>query len=170
MIVHVDPGSPWWIQGAAASVLTLHIGGGVVGLASGTVAAVAPKGGRVHRTAGNVFFVAMLTMAAMASVASPFMSSVPQQANLVGGVFTFYLVATARMTVRRPEGSWAASRFGSCPLSLPLSPSPCGSAGGSPICPPPRCMARPHRRRPCSSASSPPLPPAGISTSSCARA
>lgn len=104
MIVHVDPGSPWWIQGAAASVLTLHIGGGVVGLASGTVAAVAPKGGRVHRTAGNVFFVAMLTMAAMASVASPFMSSVPQQANLVGGVFTFYLVATAWMTVRRPEG------------------------------------------------------------------
>jgi len=104
MIVHVDPGSPWWIQGAAASVLALHIGGGVIGLASGTVAAVAAKGGRVHRAAGDVFLVAMLTMATMATIASPFMSSLPQQANLVGGLFTFYLVSTAWMTARRPEG------------------------------------------------------------------
>ena len=117
MIVHVDPASPWWLHAAAASVLTLHIGGGVVGLGSGAVAAVAAKGGRVHRAAGNVFFVAMLTMGAMAAVASPFMSSLPQQANLVGGIFTFYLVSTAWMTVRRPEGRTGRLEVAVAPLA-----------------------------------------------------
>jgi hypothetical protein len=81
----------------------LHIGGGSLGLASGTVAAFARKGGRPHRRAGTVFFVSMLVMATFAAwlaVAIP-----GQMGMLFGGLFTFYLVATARMTIRRKEGT-----------------------------------------------------------------
>jgi hypothetical protein len=81
----------------------LHIAAGTLGLVSGTVAAFAPKGGRLHRTAGNVFFVSMLVMAAFAcwlAVAMP-----GQIVNLFIGTFAFYLVATAWLTVRRKEGA-----------------------------------------------------------------
>ena len=84
-------------------VFVLHIGGGVVGLVSGTVAAIAPKGGRLHRAAGNVFFVSMLTMAVFA--AWPALVVPGQSSNFLGGVFTFYLVATAWATVRRRPGT-----------------------------------------------------------------
>ncbi len=36
-------------------LLILHITGGTVGLLSGTVAMAEPKGGRLHRSFGNVF-------------------------------------------------------------------------------------------------------------------
>lgn len=81
----------------------LHIGGGTLGLVSGTVAAFARKGAWLHRTAGTVFFVSMLVMAAFAiylAVVEP-----GQIANLFGGTFVFYLVATAWMTVRRKDGT-----------------------------------------------------------------
>jgi hypothetical protein len=81
----------------------LHIGAGTIGLVSGTVAAFARKGGRLHRAAGNVFFVSMLVMAAFAcwlAVAMP-----GQIVNLFIGIFAFYLVATAWLTVRRNAGA-----------------------------------------------------------------
>ena len=80
----------------------LHVGGGAVGLVSGAVAAVARKGGRVHRAAGSVFVVSMAVMAAFAiylAVAMP-----GQSVNLFIGAFTLYLVTTAWLAVRRGEG------------------------------------------------------------------
>src|SRR5580693_10181090 len=79
----------------------LHIGGGTVALFSGTVAAIAKKGGRIHRAAGTVFFLSMLMMATFAcwlAVAMP-----GQIVNLFIGTFTFYLVATAWMAARRED-------------------------------------------------------------------
>lgn len=81
----------------------LHIGGGTIGLFSGTVAIFARKGGRLHRRAGTVFFVSMLVMAAFAvylSVAIP--GQIP---NFFGGIFAGYLVATAWLTVWRKPGT-----------------------------------------------------------------
>lgn len=81
----------------------LHIGGGVIGLVSGTIALFARKGGPLHRAAGNVFFASMLVMAVFAvylAVAMP-----GQLINVFIGVFAFYLVATAWMTVQRKEGA-----------------------------------------------------------------
>ena len=43
----------------------LHIGAGTIALGAGTVAAIASKGGPLHRAAGQVFLVAMLVMAAL---------------------------------------------------------------------------------------------------------
>jgi len=81
----------------------LHIGGGTVALVSGAIAIFAPKGGPLHRAAGTVFVASMLVMAAFAAylaVVEP-----GQIENLFGGSFAFYLVATAWLTVRRPDGA-----------------------------------------------------------------
>jgi len=81
----------------------LHIGAGTIGLASGLVAAVARKGGYLHRKAGTVFVVSMLVMATFAAYLAV---AVPDQiVNLFIGTFASYLVATGWMTVRRREGT-----------------------------------------------------------------
>jgi len=81
----------------------LHIGGGTLGLVAGTVAAVARKGGSLHRAAGNVFFGSMLVMALFAcylAVVEP-----NQLVNVFIASFAFYLIGTAWLTVRRKEGT-----------------------------------------------------------------
>ncbi|MGZ5959520.1 MAG: hypothetical protein ACXWLE_00370 [Rhizomicrobium sp.] len=80
----------------------LHIGGGAVGLVSGTVAAFARKGGQLHRAAGTIFVVSMVVMAVFAFYLAVV---TPDQVNLFISVFVFYLVATAWLTVWRVEGT-----------------------------------------------------------------
>ena len=95
---HIAPGSPFWIYALVIAALAAHIAGGSVAIVSGTVALTARKGGAWHRRSGKVFFVAMLVAAAMAAALAAW---IPQRGNVVGGIFAFYLVATAWMTVRR---------------------------------------------------------------------
>jgi hypothetical protein len=81
--------------------LILHISGGLVGLLSGATTMVFRKGSRGHGLAGNVFFVSMLTMSACGT----YLAVVKHQPNnIIGGVLTFYLVATAWTTARRGDG------------------------------------------------------------------
>lgn len=103
MILEIDPDSSLLIRSAAATVLYLHIAGGTVGILAGTAALAMPKGRPAHRIVGNVFFVSMLIMATIGAVVSPFLPK-PDWVNVVAGVFTFYLVATAWMTVKRNQG------------------------------------------------------------------
>jgi uncharacterized membrane protein len=103
MILHLPPGSPPLLRDAATLALFLHIGGASVGLVSGAAAMAFRKGGRAHRWAGNVFFVSMLTMAAVGACVAPFLL-VPQWSSTGVGIFTFYLVATGWATVKRKEG------------------------------------------------------------------
>jgi len=80
----------------------VHIGCGTLALFAGIVALSAAKGGTLHRRAGTVFVVTMLIMAAAAdylAVVRP-----DQLPNLLVGTFTFYLITTAWLTVRRNEG------------------------------------------------------------------
>lgn len=88
-------------------VLILHISAASVGLLTGAVALVARKGEGLHRAMGRAFCVAMLTMTAAAAWLAV---TIPgQSGNLPGAVFTFYLVATAWATMRRPPmtvGRW----------------------------------------------------------------
>ena len=100
VVVHLAPGSPQWLSVAAALALILHVGGGGLGALSGGMALVLRKGSAEHRAAGTVFFISMLTMAAMAAVTAPFTS---QPGNTVGGVLTFYLVGTGWLAARRRE-------------------------------------------------------------------
>ena len=99
MILEISPDAPLWMRAAAASVLVLHIGGGTLGLVSGAVALAARKGGRLHRAAGTVFVVSMLTMAAIGATMAPL---IHQRSSTLAGVLTFYLVASSWAAVRRP--------------------------------------------------------------------
>ncbi|MEP6966850.1 MAG: hypothetical protein ABI906_02110 [Pseudomonadota bacterium] len=101
MILHPPPGSSELVRGAAAAILLLHIGGATAGLVSGGAAMVLRKGERLHRAAGNVFFVSILIMSGIGAAVAPFL---PQRISSVAGGLTFYLVATAWATVRRKEG------------------------------------------------------------------
>jgi uncharacterized membrane protein len=83
-------------------LLILHIGAGMVAIVTGAAALTARKGARAHRAIGTVFFVAMLTMATMAAILAVSLRDV---GNTIGGVFAFYLVATAWATVKRQAGT-----------------------------------------------------------------
>jgi uncharacterized membrane protein len=103
MILQVTAGSSRWLFAAANVILFLHIAGGTVGIISGAVALLARKGGRLHRVAGTVFLVSMLTMATIGAAASPFLP-VPSMPNVFAGILTFYLVATGWAAIKREEG------------------------------------------------------------------
>ena len=103
MILHVTAGSPWWLFAAASLILFLHIAGGTLGIISGAVALLSRKGGRLHRVAGTIFFVSMLTMATIGAAASPFLP-VPSMPNVFAGILAFYLVATGWVAIKRENG------------------------------------------------------------------
>lgn len=100
-VLELAADAPWIARAAAASALVLHIGGGGLGLVSGAVAVTVRKGERLHRAAGTVFFVSMLTMSGIAGPVSVMMGD---RVNIVAAVLTFYLVLTSWVTVRRKEG------------------------------------------------------------------
>jgi uncharacterized membrane protein len=105
MILHATLGSPWWIHALAAAALFVHVGGGIVGILSGTAAISFRKGGQLHRWAGEVFVVAMLTMGAVGAAMAVVLS---EWTNVMGGTFTFYLIASAWATVHRRDGGAGA--------------------------------------------------------------
>jgi uncharacterized membrane protein len=80
------------------SLLLLHILAGTVGMLAGTVAMAVRKGGRLHRASGNIFTVAMLTLASSALCLAIMKS---QHGNIIGSIITFYMIATAWLAGRR---------------------------------------------------------------------
>lgn len=104
----VGADSPWLIQAAAATILFLHIAGGSVAIVSGTAALALRKGGRLHRLAGSIFLVSMLVMASIGATVAPFLLTEqgnPKLFDSAAGFFTFYLVITSWLTVRRKAGT-----------------------------------------------------------------
>ena len=90
-------------HGATMLAYVLHVGGGTVGLFAGATAAAAPKGGRMHRTAGDIFFFSMLVMGTFAAYLAIVVPG--QSANLFGGIFVIYLVTTAWLAAHRRAGA-----------------------------------------------------------------
>ena len=99
MILHLAPDAPLAIRALAGAVLITHIGGASLGIVSGFVALLAAKGRRLHRAAGQVFFVSMLAMSAVGAIVSPMLHD---RISGLMGAFTFYLTLTAWTVVRRP--------------------------------------------------------------------
>ena len=95
-------------------LLTLHICGGVSGVLSGFVAMAFRKGSRWHNLAGQAFAIAMMTMAASGATLAVMKQ---QTGNILGGILTLYLVATAWMTARKGDRAettaldWTALAF-----------------------------------------------------------
>jgi uncharacterized membrane protein len=82
-------------------LIILHVSTATIGLLSGFAALSSRKGARVHRQAGTVFFISMLFMAATAAYLAIMKT---QTLNAIVGVLTFYMVATAWLTVKRRAG------------------------------------------------------------------
>ena len=94
-------------------LLALHVCAGAVGLLAGTVAVSVRKGSRTHAGAGVVFSVAMLTL----GVSGTWLGYLKfQTGNIIGGLVTVYMVATAwkagrsRVPQRSPF-DWGALLF-----------------------------------------------------------
>src|SRR5437763_1767600 len=86
-------------------LLIVHIVGGLLGIVSGFIALFARKGSPRHRRAGDVFVIAMLFMGAAGGYVA-FTKS--DSVNTIAGVFTFYLVTTAWLTVKRKANETGA--------------------------------------------------------------
>ena len=81
-------------------ILLFHICGGTLGVLSGTVAIFLRKGSRRHALAGTVFVVSMLALGASGA----YMAILKMEpGNILGGVFTCYLVATSWIAAKRKE-------------------------------------------------------------------
>jgi hypothetical protein len=90
-------------------LLIAHISAGSLGIFSGYAAVSVRKGERLHRAFGTVFFLSMLTVSVLAVYLALFVPPThsgggPPSASVSVGILTFYLAATAWMTVKRKEG------------------------------------------------------------------
>ncbi len=81
-------------------ILIVHICSGIIGVLSGSTALLARKGSYLHRKSGVVFVISMMSMAAAGAYVAFTKSQTP---NIIAGVFTIYLVATAWLTVMRKD-------------------------------------------------------------------
>ena len=90
-----------------------HIAAGAVGLISGAAALCVAKGSRLHRIAGSVFVVSMLTAAGSAAFLAFFAR--PYAPAVAEGLLVFYWVVTAWATAKNPE-----TRIGFFGLIAPL--------------------------------------------------
>jgi uncharacterized membrane protein len=120
MILHVDPQAPALVHVAATGLLYAHVGGALVGLASGGVALAVRKGRRWHRVSGDVFGLAMLTMSGVGALVAPFLSE-GQAPNTMMGAFTFYLVSTGWMAARRKPGEVGRFEIGAAAFAALLA-------------------------------------------------
>ena len=114
----VPPATSAILSAMTMLAFVLHVGSGFVALVSGSIAVCARKGRLLHRRAGNVFFAAMLVMAAFAAylaVAEP-----GQIFNVFIATFAGYLVTTAWMTVRRAAGAVGGAERGALVVGLIL--------------------------------------------------
>jgi hypothetical protein len=144
--LHVSAESAWLIQAGAASILVLHIAGGVVGIVAGGFAIAYRKGGPRHALAGTIFFAAMLVMASIGGFVAPFLVSRhgdPKWFDSTAGFFTCYLVVTSWLTVRRKAGTIGRGEVAAFAFALVLAAwsvfngtraagSPTGQLGGMP--------------------------------------
>ena len=94
----VHPYMPWVI---------LHIAAGCFAIVAGYTAVLAAKGERLHRLAGTIFVAAMLILASVGVYLSVVLQGqLPGEiSNIAGGGIAFYLVLTAYMTVKSPQGT-----------------------------------------------------------------
>ena len=82
-------------------MLIFHIAGGMIAIVAGSISLLSRKGSRLHRSSGKVFVYSMMVMGLAGAYAAIKKS---QPSNILAGVLSFYLVATAWLTVKRKAG------------------------------------------------------------------
>jgi uncharacterized membrane protein len=84
-------------------MVLFHICAGSLAILSGAMALSLCKGSRRHGVAGSVFVVSMLSLSGSGAYMA-FVAPDGETINVLMGVLTFYLVATAWLTARRRKG------------------------------------------------------------------
>jgi uncharacterized membrane protein len=97
-------------------LVLVHIWAALAGILFGWAALYSRKGSRLHRLSGTVFFISMLGMSSSAAYVAAFVK--PDMTNVVMGVFVFYLVATAWLTIRRKDGEIGLLEFALLAVAL----------------------------------------------------
>jgi len=91
-------------------MIYIHVVAGSFGIFFGFLAMLLAKGTHRHKLAGNGYVLAMFTMTGSALIVALMRS---QFINMIAALLTFYLVATAWMTMhRRPEDPQRPEVFG----------------------------------------------------------
>jgi hypothetical protein len=98
-------------------LLFFHIVAGTIGVLSGFVAAFLRKGSRRHAIAGDVFVISMLALSGSGVILAIMKS---QPGNILGGMLTFCLVATAWMAARRRDGGTGIFDWGGLLVCLAI--------------------------------------------------
>ena len=101
-VLQAPAGAPVWAHIGAAALLWMHIIGGGAGIATGAIAIASRKGGKIHRTAGRVFFWVMLVCYVVAACVAPFLDD-GQRPNTIAGVMALYLLLSGRAAAQKPE-------------------------------------------------------------------
>jgi len=101
------------------NLLPLHVAIGVAATGAGSVALYTHKGSRVHRTAGTIFVYAMISMS-MSGAWMVANGRSPRPANVLPGLLTIYLVATAVTTMRPRSASVRRFDLGAAIAALAL--------------------------------------------------
>lgn len=83
------------------ALVFVHVTGGTFALVSGGIAMLVRKGETVHRVAGNVFFIAMLTMTISALAVAIIRD---QPINITASTVTFYMILTSWVAAMRKDG------------------------------------------------------------------
>jgi uncharacterized membrane protein len=94
-------------------IFVAHIAAGVLSLLTGAIALATRKGGLAHISAGKVFVVTMLATGAGAAYLG-YRAEPQDPSDIVSGVLTCYLVATAWMAARRHDGQTGAFEIIAC--------------------------------------------------------
>jgi uncharacterized membrane protein len=99
-------------------ILIGHICGGTLGVLSGTVAIFLRKGSRQHALAGTVFVMSMMALGGSGA----YMAILKMQpGNILGGLFTCYLVATSWIAAKRKQVSTGIFDWGALLLVSALT-------------------------------------------------
>ena len=144
---HLFHGGPSWLIAAAIVGVVIHVSAGFIGILSGAAAIAVRKGESLHRAFGNVFFVAMLTMAGVAAIMAAVLVArgiTAQWPNVFAGAFTLYMVGTAWGTVKRKAGTVGRFEVGAFLAAvgiaaialfgiLPMTLGPVGRESGVPM-------------------------------------
>jgi uncharacterized membrane protein len=76
------------------------------------------KGSGLHRAAGTIFFLSMLSMSGAGASIAGFIR--PNTGNVMGGVLAFYLVATGWVASKRRDGNVGIFDFGALLFALAI--------------------------------------------------
>ena len=104
-----------WGANVTSAALAIHVGAGLIGLASGAAALVFAKGGGRHRAAGKLFVLSMLCMCGAAIYLAVIKSETP---NIFAAIVTAYMVVTAWLAASRRTGKRGAAQIGTCLVAV----------------------------------------------------